>query len=581
MWACLKVAHALLLLLGLFLHKAAASGTIFDGFEPREELGPSTATYMTEHGPVFGSVGADDVNVFRSVPYARGPTGHRRWSNPERPQRWTQPLNVSSYADPCTQRSGNKTIGKEDCLKLYLYTTSAPQSKHRKPVMVWIHGGGLQSGNGYLSGGNSTGGFYDGRKLALLGDVVVVAIQYRLGTLGFLAMSDGEGGFGNFGLKDQRLGLQWVQKNVGYFGGDPSNVMVFGESAGGISMCYHLTSPASHGLFRHLAMESGSCNMQVQTLEAGLQMAKSFGEMNGCREPKLLKACLSKLHPHDLVYPTGNETTVLPGNDYWVAPSFPWCMTIDGTEQGVLAPAISRLERGRFNRVNVIFGSNTNEFQCACSGIGADVGNCLFANTLPHVLPQLKAPYSERDLHLILNHFLQTEVSQDHFKQALALYPASRYANKTSRLSAMLVDTTGWIGSCATQKAAEFIARHHRDIWMYHFARLGNESTVGHFAEVPYVFQNCDSCGKPHRDCCQGTVSSRDDAVLSATMGRYWTSFARQGNPNAGGLLHWPRYTGEGRAMMRFDTPRPRLQQHYRAAQCRFWDRAIHSPGRL
>ena len=96
--------------------------------------------------------------------------------------------------------------------------------------------------------------------------------------------------------------------------------MVFGESAGGISMCYHLTSPASQGLFRHLIMESGSCNMQVQSLSAGLQMAKSFGKMKGCHDAKTLKACLREMDPHELVYPIGNETTVLRGNDYWVAP---------------------------------------------------------------------------------------------------------------------------------------------------------------------------------------------------------------------------------------------------------------------
>ena len=134
-------------------------------------------------------------------------------------------------------------------------------------------------------------------------------------------------------------------------------------------------------------------------------------------------------------------------------------MTIDGMEQGVLAPPISRLEKGRFNRVNVIFGSNTNEFQCACSGIGADLGGCLFANTLPHVLPGLKSPYSERELRLIVNHFLQTKLSRAQFKRALALYPASHYVNATARLSAMLVDTTGWIGSCETQRAAEHHAR--------------------------------------------------------------------------------------------------------------------------
>ena len=198
--------HSALHLLGLsiLLPHVAVSG-VFEGAEPRDEPGPPTEIYHTDSGPVFGQRVAGGVNVFRSIPYARPPTDQRRWANPERPERWTKPLNVSSFADPCPQRKGsNETVGKEDCLKLYLYTTSTPQSKkdRKKPVMVWVHGGGLQSGNGYLSGGNNSGGFYDGRGLTLLGDVVVVAIQYRLGTLGFLALPDGEGGHGNFGLKE-------------------------------------------------------------------------------------------------------------------------------------------------------------------------------------------------------------------------------------------------------------------------------------------------------------------------------------------------------------------------------------------
>ena len=198
-------------------------------------------------------VKANGANVFRSIPYAAPPIGAFRWENPQLPKRWILPLNVGAFPDMCPQISSHKTIGEEDCLYLYLYTScnSSAQCKlEKKPVYVWIHGGGLQVyrkgcffyvvisdqtlfsrfhahhsptlslpsvtqvGDGYLSHNVSNGGFYDGTKLVSLYDIVLVSVQYRLGTLGFLALptdnhtqGDVDGiwnGVGNFGLRDQR-----------------------------------------------------------------------------------------------------------------------------------------------------------------------------------------------------------------------------------------------------------------------------------------------------------------------------------------------------------------------------------------
>ena len=110
----------------------------------------------------------------------------------------------------------------------------------------------------------------------------------------------------------------------------------------------------------------------------------------------------------------------------------------------------------------------------------------------------------------------------------------------------------------------------HRDVWMYHFAHLGNVTTVGHFSEVPYVFQNCNSCGVTNQTCCQGSSGNASDTQLSLAMGRYWTSFATHGDPNAPRLPHWPRYH-HNRTMMKLDLPLV-LQSNYRGEYCRFWD---------
>src|SRR5579864_3432542 len=208
-------------------------------------------------GLVSGVAGSDsDVRIFKGIPYAAPPVGDLRWRAPKAPEHWDGVRMADKFSATCMQRrpaiAPTERQMSEDCLYLNVYT-AAKSSKEHRPVMVWIHGGALTSGAGSL---------YDGEALAKKG-VVVVTINYRLGVFGFLAHPDltkesDRNASGNYGLLDQIAALEWVQKNIAAFGGDPKRVTIFGESAGSWSVNYLVATPLAHGLFQRVIGESGA-----------------------------------------------------------------------------------------------------------------------------------------------------------------------------------------------------------------------------------------------------------------------------------------------------------------------------------
>ncbi len=261
---------------------------------------------LTSSGPVRG-VHLDTVDSYQGIPYAQPPTGTLRWTAPRRVRPWQAPRDASrpgpacAQADPGKLPPGTPLAGSsEDCL--YLNVTTPRGTKH--PVMVWIHGGGNTLG---------AGDEYDPARMATRGNVVVVTLNYRLGVFGFFGYP-GLPGSGTFGLQDQQAALRWVRANAAAFGGDPRNVTVFGESAGGVDICAQLTSPGSTGLFDRAIIQSGSCLNRVPTYadmggpvhlstggfwapvkeraRAGQVVARQLG----CAGPEALR-CLRHEHP--------------------------------------------------------------------------------------------------------------------------------------------------------------------------------------------------------------------------------------------------------------------------------------------
>ncbi len=217
-----------------------------------EGNGPKAKTpaIVTESGPLKGVI-VGNISEFLGIPYAAPPVGNLRWTPPQNFGKWNGLLDASTFGSQCTQGGG----GSEDCLFLNIYVPNFKKNANKHggamPVMFWIHGGALTSG---------AGSDYDPTPLVEQG-VIVVTINYRLGYLGFFAQTalDSEGhDAGNYGLMDQQFAMKWVQRNIGQFGGDPSNVTMFGESAGGHSVYCNLASPTATGLFAKAISESGS-----------------------------------------------------------------------------------------------------------------------------------------------------------------------------------------------------------------------------------------------------------------------------------------------------------------------------------
>ncbi|XP_076623114.1 uncharacterized protein LOC143342778 [Colletes latitarsis] len=215
-----------------------------------------TEVVYTEKGPIRGAIFETVYNKiqfseFLGIPYAEPPLGKLRYEPPVEIGPWTEVLNATQDIEGCPQLQFNSFHGNEDCLYLNVYTPALEFDEFfsLKPVVVWIHGGGFITGTGAKS-------VYGPDRL-LEKDLVVVAMNYRLGPCGFLSL-DIPGATGNQGLKDQNLALQWVQKNIAKFGGDPDRVTIMGESAGAVSMTYHMISPKSRGLFHQVIVQSGS-----------------------------------------------------------------------------------------------------------------------------------------------------------------------------------------------------------------------------------------------------------------------------------------------------------------------------------
>jgi para-nitrobenzyl esterase len=242
--------------------------------------GPAQPVVNTDRGPVRG-VSTSNGAEFLGIPYAAPPVGDLRWRAPQPAASWQTPRDASQFANHCPQLASPFGVASttEDCLYLNVYTQqAAPRGGPLlRPVMVYIHGGA------FLTGESDD---YGPRRF-LGSNVVLVTINYRLGALGFmanaaLAAESPDGSSGNYGLMDQQAALGWVSRNINAFGGDPNNVTIFGESAGGLSVHANLVSPRSKGLFAHAIVESGAYALTQPTLAAAESAGAAYATSLGC-----------------------------------------------------------------------------------------------------------------------------------------------------------------------------------------------------------------------------------------------------------------------------------------------------------
>ncbi len=467
-----------------------------------EDALPSPTRHV-DGGEIEGTLLPDGVAVFRGIPYAAPPVGDRRWKPPAPVEPWEGTRACTEFGSWCPQPKpmlgSERGTQDEDCLTLNVWSAAVDgkgdgKSAPKRPVMVWIHGGGFVNG----SGAQST---YDGARFAAKG-VVLVTVNYRLGPFGFfahplLSKESSEGVSGNYGFLDQVAALRWVQRNAEAFGGDPANVTIFGESAGAVSVGLHLISPLSKGLFHRAIMQSGSVFGDFRHLRESGERLPSM-ESEGERLARALNcdtqddslAALRAVPAERLLAVSkpavglfGKGLKLWPVIDGWAIPSAP----------------SEILEEGGAHRVPVMVGSNADEATVFLKQLPVKrVGGY---RALLRMIYRADAPAVKR------------------------LFPVTRDDQVRDALNDVV--TIG-VFTTSARRAARAFAQSGANVWRYHFTRVPparrfRELGAFHSAEIPYVFGKMDL----------RWGFDRVDRALSEAMQDAWIAFAKTGDPNA------------------------------------------------
>lgn len=469
-------------------------------------------------GKMRGTI-AGNLRVFKGIPYARPPVGNLRWKPPVPLPRWQGVRTVTTFGPACYQPS-NSFVSvyveepmpmSEDCLTLNIW---APIDAHDEPVFFWIYGGALW-------GGASRDPLYDGARLAEHG-VVVVSINYRLGALGWLAhpalsAESPQGISGNYGLLDQIAALQWVRHNIGSFGGDPANVTIAGESAGGLSVMYLMVSPEARGLFARAIAESAYM-ISMPSLKQD-RYGMPSGEQSGVR-------LAAALHAPDVAALRAMDPLKLT-NAAAAAGFGPW-----GTVDGHVLPEqmVTAFDKGDEAHVPILAGFNSGEIRSLR----------VLAPPVPAGAARYRTTIRDRYGPLA-----------DEF---LRLYPATNL--EESILAATRDGLYGWTAVRLVKKQTALGLPSYLYLFDHGYPAADDAHLHGfHASELPFVFGTLD--GTPPL-WPKVPASPRED-VLSDAMLAYWTSFARTGRPTAADAPDWPAYGSTG-AYMRFtDVPHPEI----------------------
>jgi para-nitrobenzyl esterase len=453
---------------------------------------------VTESGPISG-VTENGLTVYKGVPFAAPPLGDLRWRPPVQAVHWTVTRKADAFAPACMQ-DGVSMPGEtppavsEDCLYLNIWTpANANPTTRLLPVLVWIYGGGYINGSASMP-------LYWGDRLAHKG-VIVVTIAYRLGPLGFFAHPEltresPHHSSGNYGLMDQIAALEWIQKNIAAFGGDPKNLTIAGQSSGAISVSILMASPRAKGLFQRAIGESGG-------LFEPLQLAPKYLLANAERDGEKYAASLGAASLQELRRLPASQLT---GN-------------AGGISHPVIEPYLlpvspyEAFTTGRQNDVPLLIGSNADEARALVDV--TQVKAATFDSDLEHSFGKLPPPL-------------------------VSAYPhASDGEAKQARLDLERDLRFGWdMWAWARLQTAT----GHSTVYYYSFTQqppfpagsVYEGWGASHFAELWYVFDHLD------QSPWHWTVADRN---LAEEISSYWVNFARSGNPNGQGLPLWPSFT--------------------------------------
>ncbi|XP_054436278.1 cholinesterase isoform X2 [Pteronotus mesoamericanus] len=515
----------------------------------------------TKNGKVRGinlSVLGSTVTAFLGIPYAQPPLGRLRFKKPQPLTKWSDIWNATKYSNSCYQNTDQSFPGflgsemwnpntdlSEDCLYLNVWIP-VPKPKNAT-VMVWIYGGGFQSGTSSLY-------VYDGKFLARAERVIVVSMNYRVGALGFLALPGNSEAPGNMGLFDQQLALQWVQRNIAAFGGNPKSVTLFGESAGAVSVSLHLLSPRSHPLFTRAILQSGSSNAPwaVKSLDEAKNKTLTLAKCIGCfreNETEIIK-CLRNKDPQEILM---NELFIVP---YGTLLSVAFGPVVDGDFLTDMPDAL--LQLGQFKKTQILVGVNKDEGTAflvyGSPGFSKDNNSIITRKEFMEGLKIFFQGLNEFGRESILFHYadLLDDQRAENYREALDdvvgdynfICPALEFTKKFSDLG--------------------------NDAFFYHFEHQSSKLPwpewmgVMHGYEIEFVF------GLPLERRVNYT---KPEEILSRSIMKRWANFAKYGNPDGtqNSSTRWPVFKSTEQKYLTLSTESPKVYAKLRAQQCRFW----------
>jgi para-nitrobenzyl esterase len=502
---------------------AGASASTLDGQAAASATGP---TVGTTNGPVRG-LAHGTVDEFLGIPYAAPPVGALRWRPPQPAASWSGVRDATQFAPHCPQPAtpfGQASVS-EDCLFLNVFTPSHKQAGSHYPVMVWIHGGALVTGESD-----------DYIPAELIEDgATVVTINYRLGALGFLAhpaLADANGQSGDYGLMDQQAALRWVRRNIASFGGNPRNVTIFGESAGGLSTLSQVASPQARGLFERAIVESGSYNLTQASLSSAEAAGEAFAANAGCASQTA--ACLRSL-PVSTILANENAAGYTPNINSEVLPE-------------TLKTAFAT---GNFNRVPIINGTNRDEWRLFVA-LSELEGNPVTASNYQSMISSTLA------------------VPPAVAAVIAAKYPLNAFPSPSIALGAVGTDAIFACPALAIdQSVSQFVPT---------FAYEFNDENApenflppvsfpygaAHASEIQYLM-DLPTAAFP------GTLSAQQQQLATIMKG-YWANFAKRGFPSSFGTPFWPLFNNLTQRMQSLVPPAPQVQADFAATHnCPFW----------
>jgi para-nitrobenzyl esterase len=469
---------------------AAAAATLAFGLlcAARPSWSQSTAPTLKLHQGQISGLAGDGAIVYRGIPFAAAPVGPLRWRAPQPAANWTGVRDGSKAGNTCTQAM--------DCLYLNVHVPAGTKAGAKLPVMFWIHGGSFTGGSGSQ---------YDGSSFARKG-VVVVTINYRLGREGFFAhpalSAENKEDKGNYGIMDMIAALEWSKANVAAFGGDPSKVTIFGESAGAIAVYDLMFSPEAKGLFTKAISESGFSRYQSQTLAeaetSGAEIAAKVGvKGTGADALKALRALpFDGLPKSSGLYDNGRPRPIIDGK------TLPWSIP-DAFAQGKEA------------KIPFMAGGNSNE-----------------ASLLPTKNAQARINAASTK---------PVPYTGDPMKVANAMVTAAQILEPNRNALRLHAKTSG------------------EPVYFYYFSfvpvvQRATSPGAAHGSELNYVFNSLRPNAGP------------EDHTIAESMNAYWAAFAKYGDPAAAGGPKWPAWTPAKEDYMEFSGSGPMVGQHLQAA---------------